>query len=79
MANHSNLALHLTEAISTYMKARFYCKLQKSEDPIPFPPEWDSALLHECDQAVSILLEAHGKACEWPTLQKSVQGQSIFH
>jgi hypothetical protein len=70
MANHSNLALGLTEAISTYMEARFYFKLQKSGDPIPCPPEWDAALLHECDQAISILLEAYDKACEWPILQQ---------
>jgi hypothetical protein len=69
MTNHSNLALDLTEAISTDIKARFYCKLQKSKNPILFPPEWDFALLHECDQVVSILLKAHDKTCEWPIFQ----------
>jgi len=68
MANNSALGLGLTEAIATYMRAKFLCKLQNSNVPIPFPSEWDFTLLQECDHAVSILVEAHNNACKLSAL-----------
>jgi hypothetical protein len=79
MAHFTDLALGLTEAISSYMKAKFHAKLQRSENPIPFPPEWDFALLNQCDQAVNILLEAYSNPCEWPTIWQPLKAQSISH
>jgi len=59
----SDLAIGLTEAIACYMKAAFVQKMKDGQDGVPIPPDWDFTLVHECDQAVSILLEAYHNAC----------------
>jgi hypothetical protein len=60
MTEGKDLALRLTEAIAAYMKIKFYQLLQGDHTEVYFPPEWDLNLLNECDQAITILLEAHG-------------------
>lgn len=77
MAQFDNLAISLTEAVSSYMKAKFHAKLQRSEDHIPFPLEWDFPLLNQCDQAVNILFEAYSNPCEWPTLWNKLKVETI--
>jgi len=79
MAHFNDLAIGLTEAVSCYMKAKFHAKLQRSEDPIPFPLEWDFALLNQCDQAVNVLFEAYSNPCECPTLWQALKAQTISH
>jgi hypothetical protein len=63
MEANSALALSLTEAIATYMKAKFIQQIQGSAEQAYFPSNWDFTLLHECDQAVGILLEAYRNPC----------------
>ncbi|KAF8957921.1 hypothetical protein BDZ97DRAFT_1762563 [Flammula alnicola] len=55
----ADIALHLTEAISTYMKAKFLQKLHSCDDYVPFPSDWDFTLLQECDLAVDVLTDAY--------------------
>lgn len=62
MAN-SGFAVKLTEEIANYMMAKFLHKPKGSEDSPPFPPDWDFSLVQECDQAVSVLLEAYHNPC----------------
>jgi len=65
MAGNGNdqLGVYLTEAIATYMQAKFRQMLQGLDDRTPFPSDWDLALLQECDQAVGILVEAYHNPC----------------
>jgi len=63
MEAHSALALDFTEAIATYMKAKFHKEIQGSDKQAYFPSNWDFTLLQECDQAVGILLEAYRNPC----------------
>lgn len=63
MEVNSALALTLTEAIATYMKAKFLQQIQGSDKQADFPSNWDFTLLQECDQAVGILLEAYHNPC----------------
>ena len=63
MARNNQLAIHLTEAIATYMQAKFRKEIKGSGDHVPFPSDWDLTLLQECDQAVGILVEAYHNRC----------------
>jgi len=70
MEANGALALTLTEAIATYMKAKFIQQIQGSDKEVYFPSTWDFTLLQECDQAVGTLLEAYHNPC------MSIQGLS---
>jgi len=61
MLANKDLALSLTKDVASYMKAKFHQQLWGSEGHMPFPPHWD---LQECDQAVSILLDAYRNRCK---------------
>ena len=63
MAGNDQLALHFTEAIATYMQAKFRQQLEGSEEHVTFPSDWDLTLLQECDNAVGILVEAYHNSC----------------
>ena len=63
MEANSALALEFTEAIATYMKAKFRQQIQGSDKQAYFPSNWDFTLLQECDQAVGILLQAYHNPC----------------
>lgn len=74
MIEDKDLALSLTEAIAAYMKTKFYQLLQGDHTEVSFPLEWDLNLLDECDQAITILLEAQGNQCTY----NEILGQSIL-
>ena len=63
MAGKDQLALHFTEAIATYMQAKFHQQLEGSDEHVTFPSDWDLTLLQECDQAVGVLVEAYHNPC----------------
>ena len=63
MALNNDLALNLTEGITTYMQAKFNQQLKGFDTPVPFPLDWDIRLLQECNQAVGILVEAYRNPC----------------
>ena len=63
MAEKDQLGVYLTEAIATYMQAKFRQMLHGSDVHTPFPADWDLTLLQECNQAVAILIEAYHNPC----------------
>jgi len=62
MVTTSDLAIDLTEVIAIYMRAKFLQKLHGNGHNVSFPADLDFGLLQECDQAVSIILEAYQNA-----------------
>ena len=63
MARDDQLAIYLTEAIATYMQAKFHKEIKGSHDHVPFPSDWDLTLLQECDRVIGILVEAYHNRC----------------
>lgn len=58
MVGATQLALELTEAVSTYMGQKFLQQIHHSEIPIHVPSKWDTSLLYECNLAVDTLARA---------------------